>query len=81
MSRTHWSFRVARYLIWLLPGATVLGGGCSARDVRDSLVAAGLDFVQDSALELLDAAFPVAELLGAEQCLENKAGLGVLMKP
>ena len=54
--------RLRRRMTWVVPGALALGTSCLG-DVRKSLVAAGLDFVQDSAGIVLDAAFPIDEIL------------------
>lgn len=47
-----------RMVMWAVPGSAILPSSC-ASDIRDSLVAAGLDFVEDSARAVLDAMIPL----------------------
>jgi len=59
--------RLAAAMLWLAPGATVLGSSC-ARELRDSLIDTGVGFVGDTASDLLYALFPVGDwLAGAAQ--------------
>lgn len=52
----------AKVLMWLVPGAWVLGSSC-ASDIQDSLRAAGMDFVEESAGQVLGELLPVDEWL------------------
>jgi hypothetical protein len=55
------------WIALLFPGASLLGSSC-AQDIRNSIVAAGLDFVEQSAGTVLDALVPVEEFVaGAEE--------------
>ncbi len=56
--------RIFRWMLWLAPGAGALTTSCGA-DVRDAVTAASLDFVQQSAFDLLTALISVNDLLGA----------------
>lgn len=51
-----------RALLWAVPSAMALGTGC-LYDVRQSVVAAGLDFVEGTASTLIETLFPVADIL------------------
>jgi len=62
MTRSCWVTRTVRLIMWLVPGAGMFGSSC-ASDVRESLVAASLDFVEESAGEVLNALIPVDEVL------------------
>ncbi|MBI4716674.1 MAG: hypothetical protein HY763_02635 [Planctomycetes bacterium] len=53
----------ARLAKLVVPGAIALGTSC-AQDIRHSIVAAGLDFVEGTAGTILGEAFPVDELVG-----------------
>jgi len=64
MSRPHRISRIAMALLWFVPGTMVLGSSC-ARDFRDDLVAAGTGFVADTAIDVLEALFPVADWVTA----------------
>ena len=64
MMKSGWVSRLMRGVMWLVPGAAVLGTHCSASDIRDALVSAGLDFVQDSASQVLSTLIPVEEIMG-----------------
>ena len=52
-----------KLMMWIVLGACMLGGQC-ASDVKDSLVAAGLNFVEDSAVTVLETVMPVEDFLG-----------------
>ena len=54
--------KVTIMVIGLASGTALLGSSCTA-DVRDSLVSAGLDFVGDSAITVLDTLIPVEDIL------------------
>lgn len=51
---------VIRVLIWALPGGMILTTSCG-RDVRNALTDAGTTFLAQSASDLLQALFPVAD--------------------
>jgi hypothetical protein len=57
--------RLGAWVVLAVPGASLMGTSC-LEDVRQSLVAGGLDFVESSATELLEAAFPLDALLPDE---------------
>lgn len=63
--KKNWMVRFGRGVILMATGSMVLGTTC-ARDVRESLVAAGLDFVEGSAGIVLESLFPVEELVNPE---------------
>ncbi|MEK6674631.1 MAG: hypothetical protein AABZ47_03135 [Planctomycetota bacterium] len=54
----------AKWLLYFVPGAIALGTSC-ASDIRKSLVAAGLDFVEGSAGLVLQTVVPVEDLLSS----------------
>ncbi len=54
--------RIAIALMWLVPGTMALGSSC-ARELRDSMVDAGTGFVADTAVDVLEVLFPVADWL------------------
>ena len=58
--KQNWVVRIGRGLGLVASGGMVLGTSC-ARDIRESLVSAGLDFVEGSAGIVLEALFPVDE--------------------
>lgn len=45
-----------------VPGAAVFGTSC-IEDVRNSVIAGSLDFVEDSTITVLDSLIPVGEIL------------------
>jgi len=65
MSRNRMLNRV-RKLVILASGTIVLGTSCS-HDVRQQLVAAGLQFIKQSAGDFLTTAFPVHDILTGNQ--------------
>ena len=66
MTKSPWIIRLVQRMMWLVPGAAIVGTSCGLTDIRDAAVAAGLDFVEDSASEVLNAVFPVGEILSGE---------------
>jgi hypothetical protein len=46
----------------LAPGALLYGSSCTS-DLRDTLMAAGLDFVENSAEEVLGTFIPISAIL------------------
>ena len=64
-SQSSWSKRARRLVLWVLPGALAFGTSCLG-DMRKSLVAAGLDFVEGTAGSILQAVIPVDEILSNE---------------
>ena len=58
----HGSARARRLVVWVLPGALAFGTSCLG-DIRKSLVAAGLDFVEGTAGTVLETVFPVDDIL------------------
>ena len=54
--------RKATIVLWVASGSVLLGSSC-ASDIRDSLVSAGLDFVGDSAITVLETFVPVEDIL------------------
>lgn len=53
---------ISRAMLWIIPGSMILGTSCVG-DIRKSIVAAGLGFVEDSAGAFLESTFPVSDLL------------------
>ena len=62
MTRPRTVSRITAALIWLVPGTAVLNTSC-ATEFRDSLVDAGAGFLADTAADVLEALFPVADWL------------------
>jgi hypothetical protein len=56
----------AKKLLFLASGVILLGTSCS-HDIQQQLVAAGLQFVKQSAGDLLTTAFPVHNILTGNQ--------------
>ena len=54
--------RKATVILWIVTGSVLLGSSCAA-DIRDTLVGAGLDFVGDSAVTVLETFVPVEAIL------------------
>lgn len=63
--KQNWVLRFGRGLVLVATGGMVLGTSC-ARDIRESVVAAGLDFVEGSAGIILESLFPVDEVINPE---------------
>ncbi len=62
MRKNKWVTLTAKMLLWLAPGATLLGTSCGA-EMRASAISAGADFVGTSLGKLLEAWVPVNNLL------------------
>jgi hypothetical protein len=62
MTKSNWRSRAMRAMVWLAPGATLLGTSCGA-EVRDAVIAAGADFVGASLGTILETLIPVDTLL------------------
>ena len=62
MKRRRWGVRVLVVLAYLAPGAVLMGSSCAA-DVRDAVINAGVSFIGDAASQLLDAVFPLEEIV------------------
>lgn len=56
---------VKRVLAWTIPSAMALGTGC-LYDIRQSVISAGLDFVEGTAGTIIESLIPVDTLLGGE---------------
>jgi hypothetical protein len=65
MKRSRWLSRVLRSMLFLVPGTALLGSSCAA-DLRDSVAAAGMDFVEDATLQFLKSVFPVQDILNPQ---------------
>ena len=65
MSRNCLLYKL-RKLALLASGAVVLGTSCS-HDIQQQLVAAGLQFIKQSASDFLTAALPVNQILTGKQ--------------
>jgi hypothetical protein len=65
MTKKKWVTLTVKALLWLAPGATLLGTSCGA-EMRASAIGAGADFVGTSLGKLLEAFIPVDDLLPAE---------------
>ncbi len=63
--KQNWVLRFGRGVVLVATGGMVLGTSC-ARDIRESVVAAGLDFVEGSAGIILESLFPVDEVINPE---------------
>lgn len=57
-----WMTCLMRLLLWTVPGVAVLGSSCAA-DLKNAVVSAGLDFVEDSVGEALNTLIPVGDVL------------------
>ncbi|GMU21777.1 MAG: hypothetical protein AMXMBFR13_18660 [Phycisphaerae bacterium] len=62
MRRQRQLIRVGKVVLWLVPGTAVLGTSCAA-DLRDAVTGAGVDFVGVATGELLQALFPVDQMV------------------
>jgi|CXWL01.1.fsa_nt_gi hypothetical protein len=60
--KQNWVVRFGRGLVLVASGGMVLGTSC-ARDIRESLVSAGLDFVEGSAGIVLESLFPIEDAI------------------
>ena len=56
------SRRFVRILVRLAPGSLLFGSSCLS-DLRDSLVAGTLDFVEGTATDTLTTLLPISDLL------------------
>jgi hypothetical protein len=65
MKRTRWAGRIVKGLAALAAGSYLPGSSC-ASDVRDQLTSAGLDFVRESATQVLAELIPVGDLVAQE---------------
>ena len=65
MVTKDWRARMGRLAMLAVPGMMVLGTSC-ATDIRHSIVAAGLDFVESSAGDVLSLIFPLQDQLGGQ---------------
>lgn len=63
MTKRRWFVRIGVLAMWVVPGTGVLGTSC-LYDVRKSVVAAGLDFVNSGADLVLADLFPLKDILG-----------------
>lgn len=52
----------ATIVLWIASGSVLLGSSC-ASDIRDTLVSAGLDFIDASAITVLETFVPVEDIL------------------
>ena len=65
MTNRKWVTRTAKMILWLAPGATLLGTSCGA-EMRASAIGAAADFLGASLGDLLEAWVPVTNLLPDE---------------
>jgi len=65
MTKAKWVTRVAKIVMLLAPGATLLGTSCSV-EVRDAAIGAGADFVGASLGTILETLVPVEEWLAGD---------------
>ncbi len=59
MRKRPWTVRIIRGARWLVPGAALMGSSCAA-DLRDVILAAGVDFVGDWIAAILSGYLPAA---------------------
>ncbi|MEK7710968.1 MAG: hypothetical protein AAB341_03645 [Planctomycetota bacterium] len=64
MAKRDWKLRIGSLIVFAVPG-TLLGTSC-ASDLRRSVVAAGLDFVESSAGDVLSTLFPLDQILDGQ---------------
>jgi hypothetical protein len=64
MAKRDWKLRIGSLIVFAAPGM-LLGTSC-ASDIRRSVVAAGLDFVEGSAGDVLSALFPLDQILNGQ---------------
>ena len=62
MDGMRWMSRKIAIALWVATGSVLLGSSCTS-DIRDTLVAAGYDFVGDSATTALETLIPVESIL------------------
>lgn len=65
MRRNGFVNRLVRVAVCAIPGAAIFGTSCAA-DIRKSIVAAGLDFVEGTAGTILSTVIPVEDFVGGE---------------
>lgn len=63
--KDNWVRRIGRGILLVASGSVVLGTSC-AEDVRDALVSGGLDFVEDSAVTILESWFPLDNFVNSD---------------
>jgi hypothetical protein len=63
MTTCKWATRLLKIFLCVAPGSMLMGGGCGPM-LRDSIVAAGMDFVRDATYDLLQALIPVEQIVG-----------------
>lgn len=66
MNRSKQKMRLSKCTLLLVPGASLLGTSC-AEDLRLSIVAAGLDFVESSAGTILETLIPVEDFIAGDE--------------
>ena len=66
MRKSRLLTQLARGTIGLAFGALLLGTSCSVSDIRDAMVVAGVDFVEDSASAVLNTMITVEQILGRD---------------
>lgn len=62
MFRSQQLAKIFRFIICLSPGGLLYGSSC-ASDIEDALVAAGLDFIEATAEDVLRTFIPISEIL------------------
>ncbi len=65
MSASRWTSRLLKLALSVCLGGTLLSTSCG-EDIRNSVKAAGLDFVEGAASDLLDTLFPVQDILAGD---------------
>ena len=63
--KKHWMVRLGRCGILAASGSMVLGTSC-AQDVREAMISGGLDFVESSAVTVLESFFPLDAFVAPE---------------
>ncbi|MEE9271192.1 MAG: hypothetical protein V3V49_13140 [Candidatus Krumholzibacteria bacterium] len=64
MNQFRGSNRFVRALVCFVPGSMLLGGSCTS-DIRESILAAGQTFASQATTTVLEAIFPVDDLVSA----------------
>ena len=60
MTKSKWIRWISMMLLWVAPGATLMGTSCGA-ELRSSVIGAGADCAGDSFGAILGALFPVED--------------------
>lgn len=63
MAKSIWTKRWVRTAVWIVLGTAIMGSDCS-EGTKESIMAAGFDFAEETATAILNTLFPVTAFLG-----------------